>query len=213
MQAKKYADAAKAYGDAVKLFPADPTALKGQRDAQQALDTAAGEQKRFTDYQRFIKEAQAAMQAKRYVDAQRAYGEALKLFPADPTAQRGMQDAQRAAADASKTKAPPASPPPPPQPDPQARFQKEMDNAAALEKQQKFADAMKAYQEALKIRPGDAKASQGVKLAEFNWRLAEGQKHLQARRFVEAQREFEAALRLFPGNPTATQLLKKAQAK
>ena len=75
----------------------------------------------------------------------------------------------------------------------------------------KFAEALQAYQDALKHRPNDAKATQGVRNADFNNRLAEGQKHLQARRFAEAVREFEAALRIMPGNQTATDLLNQAK--
>ena len=210
-QSRRYADAQKAYADALKLFPNDALAQQGQRQAQAGLETARQEeQKRLADFNRFIQQAQNALQARRYAEAQKAYGDALKLVPNDAAAQRGLQEATRAL-DASR---PPPAPPKPPQPpklDPQILYQNAMQNAATLEKQQKFAEALQAYQDALKHRPNDAKATQGVRNADFNNRLAEGQKHLQARRFAEAVREFEAALRIMPGNETATNLLNQAK--
>src|SRR2546430_2688669 len=96
LMGKRYAEAQQAYTAALKLFPVDATAQRGLRDAEAGLTSAGNEQKRFADYAQAIQQAQAAMQAKRYAEAQQAYTAALKLFPTDPTAQRGLQDATRA---------------------------------------------------------------------------------------------------------------------
>jgi hypothetical protein len=61
---------------------------------------------------------------------------------------------------------------------------------------------------ALRVVPGDAKATKG---ADFAQHVADGQKALTVRKFPDAVREFEAALRVMPGNADATALLKRAK--
>jgi hypothetical protein len=72
---------------------------------------------------------------------------------------------------------------------------------------------MTAYQAALKLLPGDARAAAALRSAEFALHMEEGQKHLQAGRNAEAAREFEAALRLAPGNREAQDALNRARRK
>jgi hypothetical protein len=83
-----------------------------------------------------------------------------------------------------------------------------MDAAAALEKQQKYADAATAFKAALRALPNDARATQG---ADFAQHMADGQKALAARKFPDAVREFEAALKVMPNNADAAALLKRAK--
>ncbi len=233
---KKFDEAVKAFADAVALMPDDKTGRDLLRQAQQALQEArsaqAAEQKRLDQFSTLMKQGQAALNAKRFAEAQSAFAAALKLMPNDTSARQGHQDATRLLEGSTK-KGPPEdakkkaaedpkkkvvddpkkkpAPPPPPPPDAQALYLKAMQNAATLEKQQKFADAVKAYEEALKHQPKDANATKGQKAAQFNLHLQEGQKHLQAKRFPEAVREFDAALVIAPNNPIATNLLNKAK--
>jgi cytochrome c-type biogenesis protein CcmH/NrfG len=86
-----------------------------------------------------------------------------------------------------------------------------MQNADANEKQQRFAEAAKAYREALRLVPGDAKATEGLKRADFGQHLAEGKKLLAARKFADAAREFDEALKISPDNNEAKTLLKRAK--
>jgi tetratricopeptide (TPR) repeat protein len=86
-----------------------------------------------------------------------------------------------------------------------------MQEAAAFEKQQRFADAIKAYQQALQLMPKDAKATEGLRKADYGLHFAEGQRLMGLRRFADAAREFELALQRDPGNPAATAALKKAR--
>ena len=86
-----------------------------------------------------------------------------------------------------------------------------MDSGAALEKQKKFAEALAAYREALKLMPGDAKAAGAVKWAEFEVHMTEGQRLIDAKKFPDAVKEFEEATKLFPDNTDAKNLLKKAK--
>jgi tetratricopeptide (TPR) repeat protein len=83
--------------------------------------------------------------------------------------------------------------------------------AAAFEQQQKFAEAVQAYQRALQLMPRDAKAAEGLKRADFGRHMAEGQKALAGKRFPDAVREFEAALKVMPNQPAATKGLQQAR--
>jgi len=72
---------------------------------------------------------------------------------------------------------------------------------------------VKAYGEALKLRPKDADAIAGWKKNQFAVNLAQGQQYLDNAMWMAAQNEFEAALRIFPNDQNAQKLLKKAKAK
>jgi tetratricopeptide (TPR) repeat protein len=132
---------------------------------------------------------QQAMAAKRYPDAVKAYTEALRLMPGDGAATRALADAK--AAD---------KPPPPPPPD----YNKSMQSGQAFERQKMWDAAAAAFRDALKAKPGDAKASFGLD-------VAEGQKALDAKRWMDAQKSFESALKLFPNDADAKALLKRAK--
>jgi tetratricopeptide (TPR) repeat protein len=95
--------------------------------------------------------------------------------------------------------------------DVKTQLQQELQEAAKLETQLKYTEAMKSYKEALQLSPKDAQALAGLRRAELNWRVSEGQKHLDAKRYVEATREFEAALVLAPNNAAIQKLLAKAK--
>ncbi|MCI0641674.1 MAG: hypothetical protein L0Y72_25985 [Gemmataceae bacterium] len=241
MNAKQFGDALKSYGAALKLFPSEPAALAGQRDATQALADAAKmkedlikkqkeEQAKKDDFQKLMKQAGAAMNAKQFADAQKAYGAALKLYPSDPSALAGQRDATQAL-DASKKPPPKDTKPKDEKPkevkkdppkdtkpkevkkDPGPAFSALMQKALTLEKQKKYEEAWKSFEAALKLDPDDAKAKDGAKRNELAHRTLEGQKFLDQGKFVEAVREFEAALRIAPKNPTLMKLLEKAKQK
>jgi len=79
-----------------------------------------------------------------------------------------------------------------------------MQVGATLEKQQKYDDAINAYKSALKLMPGDVKATVGV-------HMAGGRKALAARKFTEAAKEFEEVLRVSPNHAEATKALQQAR--
>jgi tetratricopeptide (TPR) repeat protein len=106
--------------------------------------------------------------------------------------------------------------PPPPKPQPKAQspqparsaaqegYAKEMQAGAALDKQRKYVEAIAAYKEALRLVPGDGKASAAL-------HMATGQKALGDKHFTEAASEFEQVLKLVPKDPAATQGLQQAK--
>jgi tetratricopeptide (TPR) repeat protein len=105
----------------------------------------------------------------------------------------------------------PGQPPAPLPVDPRAEYAKQMQAAAAFEKQQKYAEAIRAYKQALVFLPKDPRATLALRNAEFTQHMVEGRKALAAKRFADAAREFEEALKLVPNNPEATKALKQAQ--
>ena len=137
------------------------------------------------------------MNARKYADAVKAYQDALKLYPNDPTATKGLKDAQ----DGLK----------PPPPNPQAEYQKQMALGAAADKEKRWADSLTAYREALKQKPGDTAAAAALKNADYNQHMAEGKKLHAARKYADAVKEFQEALKIMPNDPDARAALKKAQ--
>ncbi|HMC64309.1 MAG TPA: tetratricopeptide repeat protein, partial [Gemmataceae bacterium] len=191
------------------------------------------QQKRRDDFHRLSTQGQTAMTAKRYDEAVRAYTEALKIMPGDPAITKALQLA-RQAQEASKSppkpqpksetpkkpqprtdpkpqaKPDPPSKPQPPVVSPAARgeFNHQLQLGGVFEKQQKYPDAIKAYREALRLIPGDAKVKRSL---EFAQKMDDGTKALNAKRFADAARSFEEALKLFPGNQDAAKALQKAR--
>lgn len=208
LTAKRFDEALLALGEADKLIPNDKDVAALRKQAEAGKSDALADAKKLEDqkrmaaeYNRLMTLGQKAMTGKRYTEAAKAFADALKVQPNDAAAGRGMADAQKAIDDAKN----------PPKPDPKAEYSKQMQNGANAEKQQRWDDAMKAYQEALRLVPNDAKANQGLKNAEYQQHMGEGQKAQKAKRFNDAVREFEAALKAKPNDPTATDALKRAK--
>ncbi len=201
--ARRFDDAAKAFGDALHIVPGDRDATAFQQQAIKARDDAKAvadtEAKRKADFTRLMTQGQTAMAAKRYDEAVKAYADALKVQPGDAAATKGHRDAQ-AALDAAK--------PPPKSAAPPAEYTRQMDTAAALEKKQKYEEAVPAYKAALKAVPNDAHATKGLDFAQH---MADGQKALAARKFPDAVREFDAALKVLPNDVDAMAFLKRAK--
>ena len=202
MTAKNYQAAVKAYKEAQTLSPNDATIRQHLKDAQQALADAQAN----VGYQKAMNAGDAAMSFKKYDVAIGAFKDALKWVPNDKAATQKLQAAETASA--AKTKTPPVVNPPVAN-----AYDQAMQKGAAAEKSQKYADAAKAFDEALKARPKDKTAQAGVSRNQFNANMAQGQQYLDGRMWVQAQAQFEAALQIVPGDPTATKLLQKAKNK
>jgi len=222
MAGKHYEDAAKAFGEALKIMPNDAAALKAQRDAvtfMQAAEKANAEakaraeaearkkedeKKRQAEFNKLIAQGKNATADKHYDEAVRAYSDALKLFPNDPGATNLLQEANKAL-EASKKPTPSQ---PKPQAPPPAEYTKALQQAAAWEKQQKWSEAAAWYKEALRRVPKDAKATIGL---DFATHMDKGQKLAAAKKFTDAAKEYEEALKQIPNQPDATAALKRAK--
>lgn len=195
--------AGKALGEASKLAPKDAAVVRTLQEldqARRAADAEADKMKRAAAYKDALSEGEKALAGKRYDEAIKAFNAALKLMPGDPAAARALKDATQAWDAAKKT---------PPPTKAKEEYQKQLQSAQSLEKQQKYAEAVKAYDEALKLFPKDGKATDGRKYANH---MADGHQQLSAKQFKEAIREFEAALQVRPNDPPAASALKKAKA-
>jgi tetratricopeptide (TPR) repeat protein len=213
IKAGKLDAAAKALADAKKIDPKDPGVVKASQDLDAALTAAkddTAKKQRQADYEKAIKAGREALTAKKYADAIKAFTEAGKVMPGDKDAatllkqaQQAQTDAQAAAdAEAKKKKEEEKR---------NADFAKLMDQAQTQMAAKKYSDAVSTYNDALKLKPGDAKASSALKNAEFQQHMAEGQRLLNAKKFSDAASEFQEALKLFPDDANAKALLKKAK--
>jgi tetratricopeptide (TPR) repeat protein len=194
LQLQRFEEATRLYEEALRLFPGDAAAARGARQAAQvALDLAAGQ----AAYNRFMDAGGLALRNRRFGDAVTAFSEALRLVPNDVAAARGLREAQEG-------------------------VERELRRAQDLDrnlragndalKARRFADAIRAFNDALRIDRDNAQARDGLSQAKYGQAIADGQAALAAKRFDDAIKNFEAALREVPNDPTATAGLRQAQA-
>jgi tetratricopeptide (TPR) repeat protein len=202
LRAKRYEDAVQAANEAVKLFPSDARAKQAQADARKALRVARAQ------YNQLLTDADAALQARRLDEAGRLYQQAAELFPEDDGAKNGLRQV-RAALDTLR--------------DAGAAYNRLMVTGAAAMRGRRFADAVLAYTEALRLVPGDPLAAQGLRDAQaganrlarrglaLDRQLQAGAAALKQKQYADAVRAFKAALDLDPDNPAALDGLRQAR--
>ncbi|MCI0684279.1 MAG: tetratricopeptide repeat protein [Gemmataceae bacterium] len=190
MKAKSYEDAEKAYQRALRLFPNDATAQEGIEDAQKALKQTK------TEYAAWMLRGNAAGQAGRFGEAALAFREATRLFPTDEAAARALRQAELAQEN-------------------QNIYFRAMDAAGRAMSFKQYADAIVAYNEALRAAPGDFAALQGLRDAqqgfeadagrrkEFERRATIGFQLLKSQRYADAAVELRAALKAMRHHPQA----------
>jgi colicin import membrane protein len=201
LAAKKYDEAIKDFTQAGTLMPGDKDAAallkqaeKAKADAKATTDLDAKKKAEFT---RLMDQAQKLVNAKRYSDAVAAYQDALDLMPDNAVAKAGLQKAKKA----SETVKPASNILP-------AEYTRQMQLGATLDKQQRYAEAVKAYAAALKAVPNDAKASSAQS---FSQHMADGIKLLSTRKYADAAKEFDEALKINADDATAKALAKRAK--
>ena len=215
LAARNYADAAKAYDEALKLKPGDPASVKGKRAVEEAQKKVAAAdpkmKQREANYQLAMDAAKDAIKKSNWTGAVNCFNEALRHMPGDKAAMDGLAGAQKLAAaeeakkrEAAAIKGKPAPPPV----NAKAEYDKAMQQGATLEKQGKYADAVTAYQQALKWV---TKAPAGNADA-FKAYMGIGRSEHAAKHFAEAVKAYEEALKRMPNQADAKARLTRAKA-
>jgi tetratricopeptide (TPR) repeat protein len=127
--AGKAAEATRAFREALRLAPDDPAALSGLRDAQAAQRAGAGETR---DPGEALRAGEEALRQRRYPEAARAFGDALRAAPDSAAARDGLR---------------------------RARYAQAMAEGQRALRARRYRDAAAAFEGALKAIPGDPAAA------------------------------------------------------
>jgi tetratricopeptide (TPR) repeat protein len=207
---KNYAEAVRRFESAVAIQPTEAARqelAQARALAERATrDQAVAEQARRDAETRRQREADLA-RIRAQVDEQRRSQPLPRPTP-QPLPRSVPQPVSRPAPQSLPKSMPQPTPRPasqsPPSATQRAAYARQLETAAAFEKQAKYDQAIASYQEALRLVPGDVKATAAL-------HMAQGRKALQAKRFPEAAREFEEVLRLQPQDAAAAAALKQAR--
>jgi tetratricopeptide (TPR) repeat protein len=194
LQLRRFEEAHRLYSQAIEVLPGGTAAQRGMEVAANALnDLRAGR----AGYARFITQAGEAMRLRQFAEAARLYREALRIAPGDPIALQGLRAAQAELG---------------------GPLNAAVNADAALQagtqalKMRQYGDAIKAFEDALKLAPGNPDAVAGLRKARCGKAKADGQKALIAGRIQDAIDAFQAALKEVPDDPAATAGLNQARA-
>jgi tetratricopeptide (TPR) repeat protein len=214
LRKQQYAEAEEAYSKAADLLPGESEALKGLATARAALAAATkgteDDAKRQAEIDRLVAEAKQATADKQLAQAVRLLESARTIGPTNRVVLDALAAAQLAL-DADQT-----------QKTSLADYRKLMDAAKASLIAERYTDAVRDFQAALRLMPDDLEAQQGVKQAEaklagladqrkrqaaFDALLDRGRASHAAKRYNDAIAALESALRLIPDDRDATRLL------
>ena len=186
-EAKRLAD------EAVKNWPEDTRAEKLLRATDRLIENVKTAQ---NAYVRYIQTGALATAAGRNADAVVAYTEALRLAPTDTEVMRLLRNANQALARDLKG---------------QAEYDRLMNVGNAALNRKAYADAFRAFRDALKLLPDDALANEGLSRAKYGRAMVDGQQALRLKRRADAIRSFEAALAEKPDDMQASGGLRQAK--
>ncbi len=217
MSGKDYAGAKSAFSEALQIIPADPTATQKLQDAENKY-AEAEEQKRLEKerndaFAAAMLNGDNALKAKNYTDAISAYRSALEVKPNESAPKTKIAEAEAAIkAEADKLAK---------EKEQQALFESLIVDADRMFGETKLNEAKNKYNEALKIKPGEAyPASQIAKIdkliAEENEKkaqelalnnkyqaaLTKGETALKAGKLSDAKTAFTEASTLKPNEET-----------
>ena len=202
LKAKRPDQAVPLLKEALKLFPEDKNTQKMLRSAKLDADTTEAE------FSRLMALADAAMTQQRFEEANRLYTQADQALPGDPTAAARAQEAARAATDRRAAL---------------VAYQRFMTQAGLDLENGRIPAAIRNYQEALRVIPGDANALQGLadaraalaagarQRAAFDALMARGAAALQKLQYAEAIGIYTEALQMVPGDARALRSLGQAK--
>ena len=218
LRKQQYTEAEEAFSKAADILPGESEALKGLATARAALAAAKQgteeDAKRQAEIDRLVAEAKKATANKQLAQAVRLLESARTIGPTNRVVLDALAAAQLAL-DADQTQK--AS---------LADYRKLMDAAKASLIAERYTDAVRDFQAALRLMPDDLEAQQGVKQAEaklagladqqkrqaaFDAFLDRGRNSHGANRYNDAIAALESALRLIPAEREATRLLRGSQ--
>jgi tetratricopeptide (TPR) repeat protein len=199
LKAGKNEDAKKAYERALAAMPDMKEAEAGLADVQKRLNAEG--------YVAAMRRGQALMSEKKFKEAEATYDQALKYKPGDAAAIAGKKAAQAAQKPAEPPKK--TSDPPKKAGDPLAEFNRQISLGQTLEKSGKVAQALVAYQNALKAVADDTahKAEQARAYAGI------GRCEHVRKNFDEAVTAYEEVLKRTPGDAAVKAALARAKKK
>jgi tetratricopeptide (TPR) repeat protein len=196
----KFLEAKKLIDQAVDSWAEDSDAEKAQKTVDRLLENT---KTAMTAYQQLVQAGVLAMAAGRYADAVTSYTQALALRPADLDTAVALKQAQVAlqtevAAQLAANKA-------------QLAYNNYVKLASTALSRQAYTDAIKAYNSALKLFPGDDTATKGLSQARYGRAMAAGTQALTLRQRANAITAFQAALKEKPDDMQAQQGLQRAK--
>jgi tetratricopeptide (TPR) repeat protein len=201
-RAKHYDEAISDATQALRENPDDAEARQVQRDATQAKRAAR------SDNSQLMSAADSALAQGRYEEASRLYDRVLQQSPDDEAAQRGKRSADQALQDSQASL---------------TAYYRFMALGTLSMQNLQYADATRAFAEALRQMPGDLGAARGLNdaqnalagavVAQANYyrALQAGYAALQAQRPADATTAFQSALRMVPDSPLASGGLRQAK--
>ena len=194
--------------------------LEAEREANALEREQLKEEKQKLELADLLRKGDDALAKKDYAAAAKAYDAALALAPFDAAAKRGLILANTALAVDDKSNEDKA--------ERQAKYAKLMDQGKKALADKEWPDAVRAFESAVQVAPGDDAANKGLsdartalaalqndkaKTADYLARMDAGRAALKAQRYPDAMREFLAAGRLVPGDKDADKGLQDAEAK
>lgn len=196
LKAKKFDDAIDTFKQALKIAPNDAGAKKGLADAE------AGQKTSKAGVQRIVDDALADLRAGRVNEAINRYRDGLRQHPDDETLSRGLRYAEQIEAN-------------------RQTYYAALNRGIAALSFHRYADALLAFNEALRIVPNDTLAYSGLLDAqrgiarqeqlriEYERLVNQGLNAIRVRRYVEGAQFFTAALKLVrPANLPDPQVLR-----
>jgi len=201
LKAGRYADAIRDFLNAQRSVPNDEIAMQFQREAEKQLDAVTDRAEKMKEFQRLMDQANAALRAKNYDDAQKIFERALRLYPNDAAALQGVESAQKSLKSAK------------------VEYAMWMNRGVAASQAGRFEDAVFAYREATRALPGDETASKALRLAElaldnqnaYRRAMEQGDLAMAAKQYPNAIVAYNDALRVAPGDAVALRSLRDAQ--
>ena len=191
MRDARFRDAIDAFQEAVKLAPANIDAAAALRAAELAYENRAA-------YIAAMNRGNLALNNLLYTNAVAAFTDALRVWsPMISWPPSACKLPRRALADYCARLA-------------DANLLIQAGSAAA--NQRKYADAAKAFKEALRILPTHPQADTVAALFRYNDNMADGNRAMDARRYPDAIRHFQAALLEAPNDANAMMALNQARA-